>query len=121
MARTRALKSSNDSSRFNNRVSIGSGTGQGYCRTRGCLFGFLVLWEAEIPVQDETLTFRVTHHPFPISAELRVVRRQQLEAGHDPGAELVDDGPIAEVGVHLPVGCDGAEVDRRGRGRVVAR
>jgi hypothetical protein len=42
---------------------------------------------------------------------LRIVRREELEAGQRPLPELVDDPPVAEDPLHLPVGCQRTEVD----------
>jgi hypothetical protein len=71
----------------------------------------LFLFGAEVPIEDQSLTFRVAGHPLPVPPELRIVRREQLQAGERPLAELVDDRPVAEDALHLPVGGQGTEVD----------
>ena len=73
--------------------------------------GASFLLGAEVPVEDEGLTLRVARHPFPVATELRVVGREELEAGQGPLPELVDDCPVAEDTLHLPVGGEGTEVD----------
>ncbi len=65
---------------------------------------------AEIPFQDEVFTLRVAGDPLAVAAELRVVDRQQLQAGHRPDPELVDGTLVAEHAVDLPVGRDRARV-----------
>ncbi len=65
----------------------------------------------EVPVQDQSLTLCVTGHPFTVAAELRVVGREELEPGQGPLAELVDDRPVAEDALDLPVRGQGTEVD----------
>ena len=56
------------------------------------------------------LALGVTNHTLAIATELRIVGRQQLEAGEHPGPELVDQRPVAEIGVDLPVRRDRTEV-----------
>ena len=73
--------------------------------------GASFLLGAEVPVEDEGLTLRVARHPFPVATELRVVGREQLEAGQSPLAELVDDRAVAEDSLHLPMGGQRTEVD----------
>jgi hypothetical protein len=65
----------------------------------------------EVPVEDQSLTLRVASDPFTVAPELRVVGREELEAGQGTLPELVDDRPVAEHTLHLPVGCQGTEVD----------
>ena len=65
----------------------------------------------EVPVEDQGLTLRVTRHAFAVPAELRVVRREELEPGQRPLTELVDHAPVAEDTLDLPVGGQGTEVD----------
>ena len=45
---------------------------------------------AEVPVEQEVLALGVADDPLAVAAELRVVGRQQHQAGHDPGPEVVD-------------------------------
>jgi hypothetical protein len=52
----------------------------------------------------------VTHDPLTVAAELRIVGRQQQQAGHDPRPEVVDHLMVTEVRPHLPVGGDRPEV-----------
>ena len=52
--------------------------------------GLLALVVAEVPVEDQVLALGVAGDPLAVAAELRVVRRQELQAGHRPLAELVD-------------------------------
>ena len=66
---------------------------------------------AEVPLEDEVLALGVAGDPLPVAAELRVVRREQLQPGDRALAELVDHAPVAEDAVDLPVGRDRAEVD----------
>ena len=65
---------------------------------------------AEVPLEDEVLALGVARDPLAVAAELRVVRREQLEPGDGPLAELVDHATVAEDAVDLPVGRDRAEV-----------
>src|SRR3954447_273664 len=104
-ASTRALKSRYDSSRFSNRASMlsGSGTGPRVVAALGGLLGLFVVRKAEIPVENQVLALGVAHDSFAVAAELRVVRREQFEPGHDPRPELVDHRAVTEVGVDLPV------------------
>src|SRR5437016_7950298 len=53
--------------------------------------GASFLLGAEVPVEDEGLTLRVARHPFPVATELRVVGREQLEAGQSPLAERSEE------------------------------
>jgi hypothetical protein len=69
------------------------------------------LFGSEVPIQDKGLTLRVAGHPFPVPAELRVVGREQLQAGQRPLPELVDDGAVTEDALDLPVGGQRTEVD----------
>src|SRR5262252_6256637 len=69
-----------------------------------------VFRQAQVPLEEQVLTFRVPDDPLTISAELRVVGRKQLEASEHPGSELLDQRPITEVRMHLPVRRDGTEV-----------
>lgn len=70
-----------------------------------------IVFGSEVPVEDESLTLRVAGHPFTVAPELRVVRREQLEPGQGPLPELVDDRPVAEDALNLPVWGQGPEVD----------
>src|SRR5947209_16434926 len=90
-AKTRALKSSHDSSRFNNRASTASGTPSTVParQERRPGLGVVVVGQAEVPIEDEALALRVSHHALPVAAELRIMWRQQLEATQDPGSEFV--------------------------------
>src|SRR5262245_3192114 len=74
----------------------------------------VVFGVAEVPLQEDVLALGVSHHTLTVAAELRVVRRQQHEPGHDPGAEVLDHLAIAEVGLHLPVRSHRPEVDDTG-------
>ncbi len=69
------------------------------------------LFVAEVPVQDQVLALRVAHDPLAVAAELRVVRREELQPGERPLAELVDELALAEDALDLPVGRDRAQVD----------
>jgi hypothetical protein len=69
-----------------------------------------LIFGSQVPVEDESLTLRVAGHPFTVAAELRIVRGEQLEPGQGPLAELVDDSPVAEDALHLPVGGQGTEI-----------
>jgi len=73
-------------------------------------YGASFLFRAEVPIEDESLTLRVAGHPFTVAAELRVVGREELKAGQGPLAELVDDRPVAEDALHLPVGSERTEI-----------
>ena len=66
---------------------------------------------AEVPVEEQSFTLRVTRHTLAIPPELRIVGREELEAGQGPLPELVDDSPVAEDTLDLPVGGQGTEVD----------
>ena len=66
---------------------------------------------AEVPLEDEVLALGVARDPLAVAAELRVVRREQLEPGDRPLPELVDHATVTEDAVDLPVGRDRAEVD----------
>src|SRR5918995_6104757 len=70
----------------------------------------LALLVPEIPLEDQALTFGVACDPFPVAPELRVVRWEQLEPRERPLPELVDEPPVAEHAVHLPVRRDGPQV-----------
>ena len=70
-----------------------------------------LLLGAKVPIEDQSFTLRIASDSFPIPAELRIVRREQLQAGQRTLAELVDDRPVAEHTLHLPVGSQGTEVD----------
>ena len=74
-------------------------------------YGASFLVGAEVPIQDQGLTLRVTSDPFTVPSELGIVRGQQLQAGHRPLPELVDDAPVPEDALHLPVGGEGTEID----------
>src|SRR5580765_4408413 len=49
------------------------------------------------------LALRVAYDALPVSTELRIMRREQLEPCHHACAELVDDRTVPEIRVHLPV------------------
>ena len=66
---------------------------------------------AEVPLEDEVLALGVARDPLAVAPELRVVRREELQPGDRPLAELVDHAAVAEDAVDLPVGRDRAEVD----------
>ena len=53
--------------------------------------GGLLLVVAEVPVEDQVLALGVARDALAVAPELRVVRREQLEPGQRPLAELVDD------------------------------
>jgi hypothetical protein len=78
--------------------------------------GLLVLGIAKVPLEEDVLTLGVAYDPFTVAPELRVVRRQQHQAGHHPGTEVVDHLPIAEVGLHLPMRRHRAQVHDAGMG-----
>ena len=65
---------------------------------------------AEVPLEDQVLALGVARDALAVAAELRVVRRQELEPGERPLAELVDHAAVAEDAVHFPVRRDRAEV-----------
>ena len=69
------------------------------------------LFVAEVPVEDEVLALGVAHDPLAVAPELRVVGREQLQAGQRPLAEVVDELTLAEHPVDLPVRGDRAQVD----------
>jgi hypothetical protein len=60
------------------------------------------------------LALSVSHHALTVATELRIVRRQQHQPGHDPGAEVVDHLAVAEIGLDLPVRSHRPEVDDTG-------
>ena len=62
---------------------------------------FLVV--AEVPFADEALALGVFDDALPVATELRVVRRQQLQASRHTVAEVVDRGPVAEHSLNIPV------------------
>ena len=66
---------------------------------------------AEVPLENEVLALGVARDALTVAAELRIVRRQELEAGDGPLAELVDHPAVTEDAVHFPVRRDRAEVD----------
>ena len=84
--------------------------GWGSGAIRGVWRGLFVR-EPEVPLQQEQLAFRIACHPLAVAAELRIMRGQQHQAGHDPLSEAVDQARVAEVGVNLPVRRNRAEVD----------
>ena len=53
----------------------------------------VVLGEAEVPLEQDVLPLGVADHPLPVAAELRVVGRQEHQAGEGPAPELLDDLP----------------------------
>jgi hypothetical protein len=65
---------------------------------------------AEVPVEDQGLSLRVTGDPFAVATELGIVGRQELEPGQGSLPELVEDAPITEDALHLPVRGERAEV-----------
>lgn len=69
-----------------------------------------LFFRPEVPIEDERLTLRVARHPFTVAPELRIVRGQELQAGQRPLAELVDDPPLAEDALDLPMGRQGTEI-----------
>src|SRR4029077_1693576 len=78
----------------------------------------LVVGAAEVPLEGDQLAFGVTDDPFAVAAELRDGTGQQHEPGEHPGAELVEELPVAPVAVDLPVGSHRAVVhDSRMRSR----
>ena len=144
-ASTRSLKSSQDSSRLRYRCALGRrrlrghGVVDGGCghaaegtgaprerrsdahepsvtRRRRGHQDVVVLGVAEVPLEQDVLTLGVAHDPLAVAPELGVVRRQQHQAGHDPGPEVVDHLAVAEVGLDLPVRRHRAEVDDAGMG-----
>jgi WhiB family redox-sensing transcriptional regulator len=66
--------------------------------------------KAKVPLEEQVLALGVTNDALPIPAKLGVVGRQQLESSEHPGSEFLDQRPIAEVGMHLPVRRNGTEV-----------
>lgn len=72
-------------------------------------------WEllllAEVPVEEERLPLGIAGDPLPVTSELRVVGRQELEPGDRPLPELLDDVPVPEDGLDLPVRRQRTEVD----------
>ena len=76
----------------------------------------VLLGEPEVPVEQDVLPLGVADHPLAVATELRIVGREEHQAGEDPAPELVDDLAVAEVGVDLPVGRHRAQVDDPGVG-----
>src|SRR2546426_1943385 len=74
-------------------------------------FDQLLVGDSEIPVEQEVLPLGVTHDPLTVTAELRVVRRQEEQPGQRPLAELLDQVALAEFGMHIPVRSGWSEVD----------
>ena len=64
----------------------------------------------------DQLALGVADDALAVAAELRVVARQQHEAGEHPGAELVEHRAVAPVAVDLPVRRHRTEVDDAGVG-----
>ena len=54
----------------------------------------VVFGNSEVPLQQDVLPLGISHDPFPIATELRIVRRQQHQTGQDPSAEIVDEVTI---------------------------
>ena len=73
--------------------------------------GRLLLGKPEVPLDQDVLPLGVTDDPLPVAPVLGVVRGQQHQPGVRPPAELLDEGRVAEVRAHFPVGCHRAEVD----------
>ena len=73
--------------------------------------GHLLVFGAQVPVEDERLTLGVAGDALPVPPELRVVGREELQTGHRPLPELVDDPPVAEHALDLPVRGERTEVD----------
>ena len=93
----------------------------------GALGLFLFFWDAEVPFQQNVLPLGVADDPLAIATELRVVGREKHQPGERTFAERLDDGALAELRFHLPMGRDRSEVDDahmrpwRFRSRVVLR
>src|SRR3954451_4166428 len=116
-ARTRALKSSQESSRLRMR-SPGPGVTEGIAdiaAQRSSPSGAdLVLGQAEVPLEHDALALGVADDALTVAPELRVVAGQQHEAGEDPRPELLHHAALAEVAVDLPVRRHGAQVHDAG-------
>ena len=80
-------------------------------RLTACAGRLLAFVVAEVPFEDEVLALGIAGDPLAVAAELRVVRREQLQAGLRPLRELLDRLGVAEHAVNLPVGRDRTEVD----------
>jgi hypothetical protein len=75
------------------------------------LLGQVLLWQAEVPLEEEVLPFRIPDHPLTIASELRVVGGQQHQPSERSLPEVFDDVAVAEIGVDPPMGGDGTEID----------
>ena len=75
------------------------------------LLGQVLLWQAEVPLEEEVLPFGIPDHSFTIPPELRVMGGQQHQAGEGSLPEVFDDVAVAKVGVDPPVGGYGTEID----------
>src|SRR5262245_12944522 len=76
----------------------------------------VVVVDAEVPLEGDVLAFGVADHSLAVAAELRVVPRQQDEAGEHASAELLEHDAIAPIAVDLPVRRHRSEVDDAGVG-----
>ena len=72
---------------------------------------YLFFGHAEIPFEDDVLPLGIADDALTVTPKLGVVRRQEDEPSKCPLAELLDEVPVAELRLHLPVGGDGAEID----------
>jgi hypothetical protein len=62
-------------------------------------------------LEYEVLAFCIAHDALAITTELRIVRREQHQPGERTLSEALDEDPIPELRLDLPVGRDGPEVD----------
>ena len=69
------------------------------------------LVEAKIPFDRDVLPLSVTHDALTIALELWVCVGQQHQASQGPGAELVDQGAVAEIAHDVPVRGHGSVED----------
>jgi hypothetical protein len=75
------------------------------------LVGLVHLRDAEVPVEDEVLALGVSDHALTVAAKLGVVRGKQHQPGKRPLPELLDQCPVTEIRLDLPVGGDRTQVD----------
>jgi hypothetical protein len=76
--------------------------------------GLVVLGIPEVPLEEDVFTLGIAYDPLAVAPELRVVGREQDQACHHPGTEVVDHLAITEVGLDLPVRGHGAQIHDAG-------